>query len=216
IVTRSSQCTLLRLPPPRSTLFPYTTLFRSSVPARVSDRPGSRALLGGRDRGGAHSATNKRGRCGSPAPVPRRTDSPGAARTLGSGGLRGAGRLRGPPRGRARGADGWDSLRGDQRSVRRRRASGSQSARVRQADSAASRYGARRGRGARPWSSTLDRRGAARAVAGAAAGDRRRTRHTWRRSEAARGGRGAVGGGEDVITPPASPPWGPRPRTRGR
>src|SRR5438034_3750441 len=33
-------------PPPRSTLFPYTTLFRSSAPAPVVPAPGARPSLG--------------------------------------------------------------------------------------------------------------------------------------------------------------------------
>src|SRR2546425_6383049 len=48
----------------------------------------------------------------------------------GTGGLRGARRGRSAARGRARGVDGGDTLRGDQRSVGGRRASGSQPARV--------------------------------------------------------------------------------------
>src|SRR3712207_7387252 len=38
--------------PPRSTLFPYTTLFRSLLPAQVAARPRGHRVRGGRHRAG--------------------------------------------------------------------------------------------------------------------------------------------------------------------
>src|SRR5256885_12130334 len=49
--------------PPRSTLFPYTTLFRSSRPARPHPPQRRRDLpLSGRHGGGPHGARRRRGR----------------------------------------------------------------------------------------------------------------------------------------------------------
>src|SRR2546427_13028961 len=57
---------LIVRPPPRSSLFPHTTLFRSRVQDRVAQSPvRRRAVPGGGDRRGRHSA--RRVHDGSPA-----------------------------------------------------------------------------------------------------------------------------------------------------
>src|SRR3712207_6962211 len=56
--------------PPRSTLFPYTTLFRS----RSSTRPGGGPLIAGRNRQSSTSIASCRQRSGRPASVAPRSE----------------------------------------------------------------------------------------------------------------------------------------------
>src|SRR5690606_39291412 len=76
VVHRSPSFSLPTRPPPRSPLFPYTTLFRSRVPLRAERRPPRARTPGGRcdRRRGLHhpSSPPRAARRGArPCPLPR-------------------------------------------------------------------------------------------------------------------------------------------------
>src|SRR5688572_31312516 len=76
----------MRRRPPRSTLFPYTTLFRSNHPSTVDPQPFFSFIV----EGGFYSATPKEGLRGSGCGIPR--GGPHARGTFHGAGPRGADR----------------------------------------------------------------------------------------------------------------------------